>query len=467
VLDFTQLEPFRDLAFIEKITSFFVSRTSPSAKWLIQLTGGEPLIAPNLDRLLLPLIEAGNRIAFYTALLVGENHPGFRFLKAHSHPQVDYIMASFHPEAEMDEPRYFDKIQMLRDAGHKVFLRFVGHPKRLHRLQQLSDRCRELDICFFPTTLMSNNYPRAYTVEQKSLLQAHFSSLTQYIQLGGGLDTTNLKCYGGSRVILINLQTGNITPCATVRGPSLGNVFENRLKLHSAPIRCPEPGIACICDVHFQQDIVLSAEDRLHFDRQLNGFVAPVNFQEQLTALWQETGSFVAPNPRMGAVTDDSRLFYSIDEIKDNYRKARGLPRTGVKRKDLRELVGAVHEIRAASAQTEIHPGTPTRIRTPAAQWSYAAAFPLAIPAEQAGEVWVRIRATVLQGECGLGLLDRTNTTFQDRSFLAVGSEPTTVFLQVTNAAGAESLIIQNGAPNDRPSEIMLEEVTVLAEPAT
>jgi len=107
-------------------------------------------------------------------------------------------MASFHPEAELDEPRYFEKIRMLKDAGHKVFLRFVGQPQRLDRLQELSGRCRDLDICSYPTTLMSNNYPGAYTREQKDLLRGHFSSLSQHIQLEGGLDTTNLQCYGGS-----------------------------------------------------------------------------------------------------------------------------------------------------------------------------------------------------------------------------------------------------------------------------
>jgi len=64
VLDFAQLEPFKDPAFIDKITSFFLSRTAQSVKWLLQLTGGEPLIAPNLDRLAAPLIEASHRFAF-------------------------------------------------------------------------------------------------------------------------------------------------------------------------------------------------------------------------------------------------------------------------------------------------------------------------------------------------------------------------------------------------------------------
>src|SRR5207248_381092 len=128
VLDFSQLDRFRDDAFVDRIAAFFVSRTTPESKWLLQLTGGEPLMAPNLERLTVPVMEAGNRLAFYTALLVGRDHPGYRFMLQHPHPQVDYVMASFHPEAELNEPAYFDKMRQLKDAGHKVFFRFVGHP---------------------------------------------------------------------------------------------------------------------------------------------------------------------------------------------------------------------------------------------------------------------------------------------------------------------------------------------------
>lgn len=410
VLDFAQLEPFRDPSFINKITSFFVSQTAPGTKWLLQLTGGEPLIAPNLDRLLGPLIAADHRIAFYTALLVGPNHPGFRFLLANSYPQVDYIMASFHPEAEMDEPRYFEKLRMLKDVGHKVFLRFVGQPQRLNRLQELSDRCRDLDICFYPTTLTSTNYPGAYTEEQRDLLRSQFSSLSQHVQLEGGLDTTDLICYGGSRIIAVNLQTGNITPCITVQSPSLGNIFENRLELRDAPIRCPVPGISCRCDVHFQQNIVTCVEDRSRFERQMDGFAPPEDFQPRVMEMRENGVRFYADSSTgIGRVADDTRLFYTIDEVRENYRKSRGLPLTRLKRNDMREIAGAVQEIRVAAADGEVHiqPGAPTHIITPAARWSYATVLPLAIPSNVAGELWVRIRTRVVKGEGGFGVLSR------------------------------------------------------------
>lgn len=466
VLDFSQLERYRDQSFIDKVTSFFLSRTTPGAGWLLQLAGGEPLIAPNLDLLTVPLLEAGNRLAFYTALLVGRDHPGFRFLLKHSYPQVDYIMASFHPEAELEEERYFDKIRMLRDAGHKVFFRFVGQPRRLDRLQELSERCRDLDICFYPTAMISNNYPHSYTQDERELLRSHFSSLSQYIQLEGGLATKELYCYGGSRLIAVNLQTGNITPCISVTHPSLGNIFENRLELQQNPIACPEPNMDCNCDIHFQQNIVISAEDRSQFERQQNRFIPPTDFRQTMSAMRQngmDFGSSPGKRGGTGEVKDDTRSFYTLAELKENYRKRLGVPRTTLERNDLREIAGAVQEIRATSEQVQVEARMPTRIVTAAGRWSYAAVIPISIPSQLNGEIWVRVQARMLQGDGGFGLFERTGIEFQDRAVLAACNEVQTIFLRAANPATLAYLIIQNLTADGQPAHILLEGVAVLA----
>ena len=134
VLDASQLKPFRDLEFVRRVAAFFNRRTSTSTKWLLQFTGGEPLLCPNLEALCASLFDHGNRVAFYTALLLPEAHAGFKFLLSRRAPDVDYVMASFHPEAELDEEAYFRKIRLLKERGHQVIVRYVGHPARLSRL---------------------------------------------------------------------------------------------------------------------------------------------------------------------------------------------------------------------------------------------------------------------------------------------------------------------------------------------
>lgn len=138
------------------------------------------------------------------------------------------------------------------------------------------------------------------------------------------------------------------------------------------------------------------------------------------------------------------------------------LPRTPMP-ENLLELTGVIHDIQAAGAQAEIHRGTPTRIITPEGRWSYAAAIPLTIPEDAAGEIWVRIRATILRGEAGFGLLNRAGTAFQDRHFASAGEEVQTIYLQIANSADLQSLIIENSTPDGSRAEILLEEVKVLA----
>jgi hypothetical protein len=422
------------------------------------------LIALNLDVLLTPLLEAGNQMAYYTALLVGSNHPGFRFLMKHPYPETEYVMASLHPESETDEPRFFEKIRMLKESGHRVFVRFVTHPKRFHRLDELSERCRDLDVCFYPTALFSNHFPAGYTQSERATLQSHFSSLSQLIQLEGGLDTDGLMCHAGSRVISVNLQTGDITPCITVHKPSLGNIFSDRLEWSSGPAPCPEAGIDCLCDIHFQQDIVVSTPDRSRFVQLSEGYTAPKDYRNEIAALKRDGIRFYAKlETGMGSVADESRLFYTIDEVRENFRKARNLPRSTLNRGNLREVEGALRDIELCDARAEIHTGSPTIIQMPPEQWSWAAAIPLSLPVEVAGEIWLRVRATVSYGEAALGVLTREGKSYQDRCFMSAGAEPQTVFLKISNPADAKSLIVENSTPGGAAAKILLDTVTVLA----
>lgn len=327
VLDAKQLEPFRDPSFIDRVAAFFNSRTTPERRWLVQFTGGEPLLAPNLPRLCTALFEHGNAVSFYTSLFIGENHPSFRFLLEHPYPEVDYLMASFHPEAEADEDRHIAKFARLREAGHRVYFRYIGHPKRLDKLEHFEERCRELDISFYPTTLLSNSHPNAYTDEERERLASFFTTKSQYVQLAGGVDTTDAHCWAGSRNIAVNLQTGAVTPCITVDRPILGNLFEDKLREPRGAIRCPQAGISCVCDVHYQQDIVIGGEDSEAFERAGSGFVdrkvfgAP--YAESIARL-EEAGLRFYEGTHMGVgdVAED-RLFFTREEVKQRWR-ARG-----------------------------------------------------------------------------------------------------------------------------------------------
>jgi organic radical activating enzyme len=321
VLDSSQLKPFRDPQYIDQVTGFFNRRTSAAEKWHLQLTGGEPQLMPNFSRFCSNLFEVGNRVSLYTALIIDRDHPSFRFLTSHAAPHFDYLMCSFHPEAEAHEEEYWRKVEILKDAGHNVIVRFVGHPKRLHLLERLSKKCKELNLCFYPTTLFSKNYPGAYSDDEKTLLAGYFSSLSQTIQLAGGIDTTNTKCYAGNRIIATYLSSGDIWPCISVQKPLLGNVYQDRLELMEGAIGCPKPGMACNCDVHFQQDIVIGTEDSERFAGVKAGYTEPMTVAEQNQLCEERELHFSAAPKGIGSVEDDQTLIYSKAFVKSQLLK--------------------------------------------------------------------------------------------------------------------------------------------------
>mgnify|MGYP001181328919 CR=1 FL=1 len=323
VLDGRQLKPYQDKTFISRSADFFNKRTTENEKWLLIFTGGEPLLAPNLELLCNKLLNAGNRVAFYTGLHVGENSAGWKFLMSSSAPQVDYVMAAFHPEAEKWEDVFFDRIRIMKNRGHKVFFRYVAHPKRLNRLDELARKCQELDICFFPAALLTNNYPGAYTAAERNQLKRYSNSLTQFIHLEGGIDTTETSCHASNKIIGVHLLSGEITPCITVDGPVIGNVHKDELSLKSDPIRCPNAGVNCVCEIHYEQDIVIGAEDSKSFCQRKKGFVDPIKDQDPLKTMRAKGIKFyVNSKSGMGKkIKEEQQLIFSDEYVQSSFKK--------------------------------------------------------------------------------------------------------------------------------------------------
>lgn len=320
VLDARQLAPFRDPAYVDTLTSFFNRRTTDMEKWTFHLTGGEPLLMPNLARFCEQLFAHGNRVAFYTALNhIGRRHPSYRLLLEHGQPEVDYVMASFHPESEADEDAYFARVAELKAAGHAIFVRYVGHPARLGNLDRLAARCRDLDVCWYPTTLFSPTHPAAYRDEERLALARHFSGYSQRLQIEGGVYVKGELCTSGSANVCLRLPSGDITPCISVGGPVLGNVFAGRLELLTGPAPCPDPEMRCACDIHFQQDIVLSAPDSERFARQKRGWVEPIPLAAQDAWLRDRGVSCGGAPIAIGQVREDDILVFPRGQVRAAY----------------------------------------------------------------------------------------------------------------------------------------------------
>lgn len=331
VLEIGPLQRFKDRSYVAQVVDFFNTRTTDREKWNLLLTGGDPLLMPHFDLFCDTLFARGNRVSLYTSLAFPRSHRWFQYLLAHPAPDVDYIMASFHPESEPEEEEYFARVRLMKAAGHCIILRFVGHPKRLGLLPRLLSRCRDLDVAFYPTTLLGPNYPQSYTAQERSLLRSFFASYSQIAQLHGGLDTTATRCYAGSRVFAVHLRTGDITPCISVSHPVLGNVYEDRLASFEKPVACPTRPGTCVCDVHFQQNIVVGADDQAAFAAIKRGFVAPLPLQEQESLVQSRGLPFLARQEQktigIGQVASGDVLVFDREYVRQAYAKNYGQER--------------------------------------------------------------------------------------------------------------------------------------------
>jgi hypothetical protein len=112
-------------------------------------------------------------------------------------------------------------------------------------------------------------------------------------------------------------------------------------------------------------------------------------------------------------------------------------------------------EIEAMQGMPQL--GADKRIRTLEKQWAYAAAAPLHIPPAENDVLYAVVRARVIHGKVGVGVLDRETGEFQSEVPLVDGE----TWLPVLAPARAGQLMFRNMAENGTVSEATVESVTI------
>ena len=113
-----------------------------------------------------------------------------------------------------------------------------------------------------------------------------------------------------------------------------------------------------------------------------------------------------------------------------------------------------------------IERGRPTKITMVPLQWSNGASIPLHIPAGPHGDLFVRMRARVLKGQVGVGVLDRELKGYQVEQFVDAGPEAMDIYLPVPLPETATSVLVRNTAKGAVASQIVVEDVALVAAPA-
>jgi hypothetical protein len=134
--------------------------------------------------------------------------------------------------------------------------------------------------------------------------------------------------------------------------------------------------------------------------------------------------------------------------------------------KGMQELPGLLKldQILPANPFVSIQKEDVVRLRTVQSRWGYDAILPAEFPADR-DRYMVHMRVRVVKGQIGFGVLNGTETDFYDRKFLDEDVDPQDVLLDVTHPGDSHKLIIENGDWDRMPSEVVIEKLSVYAEP--
>ena len=114
------------------------------------------------------------------------------------------------------------------------------------------------------------------------------------------------------------------------------------------------------------------------------------------------------------------------------------------------------------SSEAVIESGNPLKVTTPDRQWAYAAWFAIQMPPPPISRVFAFIRARVLKGQVGIGVLDQKGNTFLVERSIGPGTVMEDIYLPVRLPDRADVLIFRNAAPDGVRSEILIEDVQLL-----
>jgi hypothetical protein len=107
--------------------------------------------------------------------------------------------------------------------------------------------------------------------------------------------------------------------------------------------------------------------------------------------------------------------------------------------------------------------GHPVKIVTAGQQWTYAAAIPINAPAGLARPCYLFLRARVVDGQIGVGVMDLGANTFQVEKALSPSPGMMDTYVPVLFPERAVTMMIRNIAPDGVRSRLLIEDAALLA----
>ncbi len=274
VQDNHDMEPFKNHEYIDQIVNFFKDLSDSEHKWVLHLSGGEPLLMPNADYFSSQLIASGHQLAFNTNLSLPIEKNGW--MDNNPTEAVDCIITSLHQQSLDRFETIFNRVRCLKEAGYPICVRMVAHPKFIQHFELFHQRFKEIDVSFSVNPMYSPHYPKCYTEKEKRKIIQFMKVNYEAIRLNGGLDMTGRTCRAGSGMLCVALGQsggGKVYPCVSVSTPDhcMGDIFSG-VELFKKETPCLRKDKVCSCAIHFLHDVIPTANDHETHKKMVTGF---------------------------------------------------------------------------------------------------------------------------------------------------------------------------------------------------
>jgi len=239
------------------IERFFASRPPMN----IMLTGGEPLITPNVDRFLANLVEYGHSISLQSNLRAGAE----LFTGAVPPEKTVWITSTLHSVAYERRHEYARTVRSLRDQGYPIVTKLVLDDLVLEHLEELYDLLAEagagvlLSPLVLPEPAQDGLPVRRYSDADWKRIAPRITLRSTWLFFAGGFHSLGRPCHAGSRAFHGRLVNGSIAGCAHSFPQDLGDIYANALRPAEALVTCALK--RCSCDYNYYTGVIEGLDD--------------------------------------------------------------------------------------------------------------------------------------------------------------------------------------------------------------
>ncbi len=243
------------------------------------LTGGEPLITPNIEDILFSISQTGSHISIQTN--ISKNIQAI--VKSTPPSSVEWILASLHSVALPNINNFLRNASELQKNGYPVVVKIICDTPMMKIIDNIAKVILHAKIPFILSPLIEFPdgkpcYSRRYSLTEWKKIQKYISTKSSWLYFSSGFDSYKTPCRAGKELFYANIENGNINGCSHGFPKNIGNIYTGEFFPEKTNTICTIKN--CICDFHYYTNTIPHIELQQEFASLLHGEQRIVTFEE-------------------------------------------------------------------------------------------------------------------------------------------------------------------------------------------